>query len=119
MTGKLADGQSAKERCAKIALGRDVAGKTQEGLGLLDTRLARCRSWPMSLPEIEFTSPRDLRRYVDRCVWLGGHVNAGDCLQQVMRSDAEAWQDVQRITHPVEQRCRTVTPLCAQEPRAG
>lgn len=28
-------------------------------------------------------------------------------------------QDVQRIAHQVEQRCRTVTPLYSQEPKAS
>jgi len=28
-------------------------------------------------------------------------------------------QDIQRIAHQVEQRCRTVTPLYAQEPKAS
>jgi hypothetical protein len=43
MMGKPAGGQSAEERCAKIALGHDVAGGKQEGLGHLDTRRARIR----------------------------------------------------------------------------
>jgi Arc/MetJ-type ribon-helix-helix transcriptional regulator len=47
----------------------------------------------MSLPRIKLTLPPDLREYVDRRVLLGGFVNAGEYMRQLIRSDAEAQQD--------------------------
>jgi Arc/MetJ-type ribon-helix-helix transcriptional regulator len=46
----------------------------------------------MSLPRIKLTLPPDLREYVDRRVLLGGFVNAGEFMRQLIRSDAEAQQ---------------------------
>jgi Arc/MetJ-type ribon-helix-helix transcriptional regulator len=37
--------------------------------------------------------PPDLRKYVAQRVALGGFVNAGECMRQLIRSDAEAQQD--------------------------
>ncbi len=36
--------------------------------------------------------PPDLREFVDRRVLLGGFVNAGEYMRQLIRSDAEAQQ---------------------------
>ncbi len=47
----------------------------------------------MSLPRIKLTLPPDLREYVDRRVLLGGFVNAGEYMRQLIRSDAQAQQD--------------------------
>jgi Arc/MetJ-type ribon-helix-helix transcriptional regulator len=47
----------------------------------------------MSLPWIKLTLPPDLREYVDRRVLLGGFVNAGEYMRQLIRSDAQAQQD--------------------------
>jgi len=47
----------------------------------------------MSLPRIKLTLPPDLREYVDRRVALGGYVNAGEYMRQLIRSDAMVQQD--------------------------
>ena len=47
----------------------------------------------MSLPRIKLTLPPDLRDDVDRRVLLGGFVNAGEYMRQLLRSDAEAQRD--------------------------
>jgi Arc/MetJ-type ribon-helix-helix transcriptional regulator len=47
----------------------------------------------MSLPRIKLTLPQDLREYVDRRVLLGGFVNVGEYMRQLIRSDAQAQQD--------------------------
>jgi Arc/MetJ-type ribon-helix-helix transcriptional regulator len=44
----------------------------------------------MSLPRIKLSLPPDLREYLDRRVLLGGFVNAGEYMRQLIRSDAEA-----------------------------
>ena len=41
----------------------------------------------MSLHGIKLTLPPDLREYVDRRVLLGGFVNAGEYMRQLIRSD--------------------------------
>ncbi len=46
----------------------------------------------MSLPRIKLTLPPDLRECVDRRVVLGGYVNAGEYMRQLIRSDAMAQQ---------------------------
>jgi Arc/MetJ-type ribon-helix-helix transcriptional regulator len=46
----------------------------------------------MNLPRIKLTLPPDLRKYVDRRVLLGGFVNAGEYMRQLIRSDVEAQQ---------------------------
>lgn len=47
----------------------------------------------MSLPRIKLELPPDLREYVDRRVALGGYVNAGEYMRQLIRSDAMAQHD--------------------------
>jgi Arc/MetJ-type ribon-helix-helix transcriptional regulator len=47
----------------------------------------------MSLPKIKLTLPADLREYVARRVALGGYVNAGEYMRQLIRSDAIAQQE--------------------------
>jgi|APTNR8051073442_1049403.scaffolds.fasta_scaffold27114_3 Arc/MetJ-type ribon-helix-helix transcriptional regulator len=47
----------------------------------------------MSLPMNKLTLPPDLCEDVDRRVLLGGFVNAGDDMRQLIRSDARAPQD--------------------------
>jgi Arc/MetJ-type ribon-helix-helix transcriptional regulator len=47
----------------------------------------------MSLLRIKLTLPPSLREYADRRVLLGGFVNAGEYMRQLIRSDAEARQD--------------------------
>jgi len=47
----------------------------------------------MSLPRIKLTLPPDLREYVTRRVALGGYVNAGEYMRQLIRSDAMVQQD--------------------------
>ena len=42
----------------------------------------------MSLHRIKLTLPPDLREYVARRVALGGYVNAGEYMRQLIRSDA-------------------------------
>jgi Arc/MetJ-type ribon-helix-helix transcriptional regulator len=50
----------------------------------------------MSLPRIKLTLPPDLREYVDRRVTLGGYVNAGEYMRQLIRM-AAADQHRQRL----------------------
>jgi len=47
----------------------------------------------MSLPRIKLTLPPDLREYVDQRVLLGGFVNAGEYMRQLIRSDAMPLKD--------------------------
>lgn len=47
----------------------------------------------MSLHRIEFTLPPDFREYVAWRVALGGCVNAGEYMRQLIRSDAVVQQD--------------------------
>ena len=47
----------------------------------------------MTLHRIKLTLPPDLREYVARRVALGGYVNAGEYMRQLIRSDATDQQD--------------------------
>lgn len=47
----------------------------------------------MGLLRIKLTLPSDLREYVVRRVTLGGYINAGEYVRQLIRSDALAQQD--------------------------
>jgi Arc/MetJ-type ribon-helix-helix transcriptional regulator len=47
----------------------------------------------MSLPRIKLTLPPNLREYVARRMALGGYVNAGEYMRQLIRSDATEQQD--------------------------
>ena len=57
-----------------------------------------------------FTKPNQGRGKADATVVYDG---------ETLRFPRWTTQDVQRIAHQVEQRCRTVTPLYAQEPKAS
>ncbi len=49
----------------------------------------------MSLPRIKRTLPPDRREDVAQRVAQGGYVNAGECMRQLIRSDATIQQDRQ------------------------
>ena len=68
----------------------------------------------MSLPRIKLTLPPDLCEYVDRRVALGGYVNAGEYMRQLIRSDAMAQQD-----RPLRDRLVTHESGCGDMPDGG